>query len=58
MEEISKLLFLFVGNLSKWLFYGGKKSMDEIVKEDNEILGLTLTIIIAFLFFIFYTFIK
>jgi hypothetical protein len=51
MRELSKLACLFVGNISKWLFYGGKKSMDDILKEDNEILGL---VILGFIFFFSY----
>lgn len=53
MEEIAKLAFLLIGNTCKWIANGGKKPMDEVVKEDNLILGVIITIIIFFLFFPF-----
>jgi hypothetical protein len=34
-----------------WLYYGGNKSMDDVSKEDNEITGMTVTIILGFLIF-------
>lgn len=53
MEDMAKLVFLLIGNACKWIANGGKKPMDEVVKEDNMILGLIVTIIIFFLFFPF-----
>ncbi|KFF07529.1 hypothetical protein B0A68_13175 [Flavobacterium reichenbachii] len=50
MWRISKLICLFIGNSVKWVYYGGKKSMTEVAKEDNEIIGF---IIVAFIFFFF-----
>jgi hypothetical protein len=47
------LLCNFVGNIAKWLFYFGAKSMDEVVKEDNSTVGfivLTVFIFIAYSF--------
>jgi len=46
-----KLFFLFVGNISKWIYYGGKKSIDEVSKEDNYTIGLIVSIIFGFLIF-------
>lgn len=48
MRQISKLIFLLIGNLSRWLSYGGTKSMDEVLKEDNEILGIIIVAVILF----------
>jgi hypothetical protein len=55
MWEMSKLIFLLIGNVCQWIFYGGKKSMDEVVKEDNGILGFIVAVLI---FFFFYSFTK
>jgi hypothetical protein len=44
---ISKLIFLWVGNIFMWLYYGGEKSIDEVAKEDNEIIGIIATIILG-----------
>lgn len=52
MRQISKLIFLLIGNVSRWISYGGKKSMDEVVKEDNEILGFIVAAILSSLFFL------
>lgn len=52
MRQISKLIFLLIGNVSGWISYGGKKSMDEVVKEDNEILGFIVAAILSSLFFL------
>lgn len=46
-----KLIFLWVGNISMWIYYGGNKKMEEVAKEDNEILGLIVTVILGFLIY-------
>ena len=48
---VSKLLFLWVGNLCIWFYHAGKKSMEDVAKEDNEILGLIVTFIIGLLIY-------
>jgi hypothetical protein len=48
-----RLLCHFVGNIAKWLFYFGTKSMDEVVKVDNATVGfivLMVFILIAYSF--------
>jgi hypothetical protein len=45
------LLFLFVGNISKWIYYGGEKSFDEVGKENNYTIGLVISIVLGFLIF-------
>lgn len=42
-----KLLFPVIGNISKWIYSGGKKSIDEVSKEDNLILGMVVSFIIC-----------
>ena len=51
MRLFNKLLFLWVGNITLWLFYGGNKSMDEVIKEDNEILGIIVAVILGFILY-------
>jgi hypothetical protein len=46
-----KLIFLWVGNISMWIFYGGKKSIDDVLKEDNETVGIIVTVILGFLIY-------
>jgi hypothetical protein len=53
MEQFAKLAFLLIGNICRWISYGGKKSMDDVVKEDNWMLGLIVSIIIFFFFYSF-----
>ena len=48
---IGKLIFLWVGNIFIWLYYGGKKSIDVVAKEDNEIVGIIATIILVSIFY-------
>jgi hypothetical protein len=42
---------LWVGNISMWIYYGGNKNMPDVAKEDNEILGLKITLILGFLIY-------
>lgn len=46
-----KLIFLWVGNLAMWLYYGGQKRIEVVAKEDNEILGLIISLILGFIIF-------
>lgn len=46
-----KLIFLVLGNVSKWIYFGGRKSIDEISREDNFTLGLIVSMILVFLIF-------
>ncbi|WP_157495006.1 hypothetical protein [Flavobacterium sp. KJJ] len=53
MWHVSKLICLFIGNIAKWIYYGGKKPMDDVLKEDNQIIGF---VILALIFFFLYSF--
>jgi len=48
MKLFLKLIFHIVGNICKWIYFGGQKPMDEVMENDNALLGL-----IVFVFFIF-----
>ena len=50
-HKILKLIFLWVGNISMWIYYGGNKNMLDVAKEDNEILGLKVSLILGFLIY-------
>lgn len=52
--QFYKLILLIIGNISKWIYFGGKKSIDEISKEDNLILGLIVSIILGVILFLIY----
>jgi hypothetical protein len=47
-HKLISLIFLWVGNISMWIYYGGNKNMLDVAKEDNEILGLIVTVILGF----------
>ena len=49
-----KLLFLWVGTFVKWLFYGFEKSIDELAKENNETLGMIVTLILGGLLYFYF----
>jgi len=51
MNLFNKLINHFVGNITMWIYYGGKKSIDEVAKKDNSILGLIVVIILGFILF-------
>jgi hypothetical protein len=34
-----------------WLYYGCEKSIDEVAKEDNKIVGIVATIILGCIFY-------
>ena len=55
MWQISKLICLLIGNRIKWIYYAGKKPIKEVAKEDNEIIGFVILIL---LFFFLYSFNK
>ena len=40
-----KLIFLWLGTISKWIYYGGEKSIGGVAKEDIEVLGIIITLI-------------
>lgn len=44
----SRLICHFMGNIAKWIFNLGTKSMDEVVKEDNSILGFVILLLLLF----------
>jgi hypothetical protein len=46
-----KLWFLFIGNICKWAYYSGKKSFDEVSKEDNELLGIIVSVFFGFILY-------
>jgi hypothetical protein len=41
-----KLINHFVGNVIKWIYFGGKKSIDEVAEEDNSTLGFIVILIL------------
>jgi len=47
----ARLICHFLGNIAKWLFYFGKKSMDEVVKGDNSSLGFIILVIIVLILY-------
>ncbi|WP_191963331.1 hypothetical protein [Flavobacterium luteum] len=49
----ARLICHFLGNITKWLFYFGTKSMDEVVKDDNSSLGFIILLVLTFLLFSF-----
>jgi len=51
---ISKLFCHFIGNIAKWLFNFGTKSMDEVVEEDNSNFGFYILILLFLLFIAFH----
>jgi hypothetical protein len=56
MERLfSKLVFLWVGNIFMWLYYGCKKSIDEVAKVDNTIAGIIVTVILVFICYSLFT---
>jgi hypothetical protein len=50
----SRLICHFLGNVVKWLFNLGTKSMDEVVKEDNSDLEFIILVVITFFLYSFY----
>ncbi|WP_396210898.1 hypothetical protein [Flavobacterium sp.] len=51
MNLFHKLINHFVGNIAMWIFYGGKKTIEEVAKNDNSFLGFITVIILAFILF-------
>jgi hypothetical protein len=51
---LGKLIFLWLGNISKWIYHGGKKSIGDVAKEDNEVLGIIITIILGGLMYFYF----
>lgn len=51
--SVARLIFHFVGNIAKWLYYLGKKSMDEVAKDDNSTIGLIILILIVLISYSF-----
>lgn len=43
----AKLICHFVGNIVKWLCHFGKKSIDEVAKDDNSGLGFIIILVIV-----------
>ncbi|MFN7675025.1 hypothetical protein [Flavobacterium sp.] len=41
-----KLINHFVGNVIKWIYFLGKKSIDEVAEEDNSTLGFIVILIL------------
>ena len=46
-----KLIFLWVGNISMWIYFGGDRKIEDVAKDDNEILGLIVTVILGVLIY-------
>jgi hypothetical protein len=53
-DDYLKLFFLIIGNACKWIYYRGKKSIDEVNKENNLRLGVI--VFVAFGFIIYFGF--
>jgi hypothetical protein len=51
MNLFGRLINHFIGNIVIWIYYGGKKSIDEVAKNDNSILGLIVVIVLGFILF-------
>ena len=43
----------FIGNIFIWIINFGSKSIDEVSKEDNSIIGFIILIILGFVFYSF-----
>jgi hypothetical protein len=41
-----KLINHFVGNVIKWIYFWGTKSIDEVAEEDNSTLGFIVILIL------------
>jgi hypothetical protein len=41
-----KLFNHFVGNIMMWIYYGGKKSIDQVAEKDNSTLGFIVILIL------------
>jgi hypothetical protein len=55
-DDFLKLFFLIIGNACKWIYYGGKKSIDEVSKENNLRLGVIVSVVFGFIiYFGFYS---
>lgn len=46
MFEFLQLVCHFAGNILKYCFYFGQKSIDEVAEEDNSLLGFIFIIIV------------
>jgi hypothetical protein len=49
----SRLICHFLGNIAKWLFNFGTKSMDEVVEEDNSDLGFIILVLVILVLYAF-----
>jgi hypothetical protein len=49
----ARLICHFLGNITKWIFNFGTKSMDEVVKEDNSGLGFLILLLTTFFLYSF-----
>ena len=41
-----KLINHFIGNTFMWIYYGGKKSMNDVAKVDNSNLGFIIIVVL------------
>jgi hypothetical protein len=46
----ARLICHFIGNITKWIYYLGKKSIDEVAKEDNSKLGFIILVLVILFF--------
>jgi hypothetical protein len=53
MHLFNKLISHFIGNFVMWIYYGGTKSIDEVAKEDNSLIGFIFTIVFLLLLYFF-----
>ncbi|MFT5253725.1 MAG: hypothetical protein ACI87N_002769 [Flavobacteriales bacterium] len=51
---VRKLSFLWLGNISKWIYYGGEKSIGDVAKENNLSLGIMVTFILGGLMYFYF----
>ena len=40
-----------MGNIIMWLYYGGEKSMNDVSEEDNQTVGIIVTLTLGFLIY-------
>ncbi|CAM3568032.1 hypothetical protein FLGE108171_03395 [Flavobacterium gelidilacus] len=51
---VENLICHILGNITVWIYYLGKKSYDDVVKDDNSKLGLVVAIVIMIILYSFF----
>lgn len=52
MNLFSKLISHILGNIAMWIYYCGKKSIDEVSKNDNSNLGFVIFMILGVILYL------